>query len=165
MRWKPHVTVAGLIAESERFLIVEEEIINDNIVLNQPAGHLDPGESLLDAVCREVLEETAYEFTPQGLVGIYLFAGRYAQVTYLRFCFHGQAGAYHPEQPLDDGILRTLWLSQAELKANHERLRTPVVLQCVTDFLQGRSWPLEILQHDAALVHLTASATRIIQEE
>lgn len=145
--WKPSVTVAAIIERDARFLLVEETT-SEGVRLNQPAGHLDPDESLITAVIRETLEETAHDFTPEALVGIYL--SRYIssrtgeEVNYLRFAFCGQAGAEH-DQPLDDGILRTLWMSIADIRASRERHRSPMVLQCVEDYLAGKRAPLDLL--------------------
>jgi len=145
--WKPSVTVAAIIEHEGRFLLVEEET-SDGIRFNQPAGHLDPGESLIDAVSREALEETAFEFTPESLVGIYM--SRYLsnrtgeEVTYLRFAFAGTLGAQH-NQPLDEGILRAVWMTREELLASQEKHRSPLVMQCVDDYLEGKRSPLSLL--------------------
>ncbi|MCU6432463.1 NUDIX hydrolase [Undibacterium sp. Jales W-56] len=156
--WKPSVTVAAIIARDERFLMIEEET-EDGVRINQPAGHLDPDETLQQAVIRETLEETAHDFTPTGLIGTYL--SRYVspktgeQVTYLRFAFAGELGAAH-QRALDHGILRTVWMSQAELLASQARHRSPLVMQCVNDYLAGQRAPLSLLYtHPSAL-----SATR-----
>lgn len=146
-QWKPNVTVAAIVQEEDRFLLVEENA-DDRLVLNQPAGHLEKDEHLLDAVRREVLEETARVFRPQSLVGVYLFPNRHVEeISYLRFCFAGTCEDYDPDRRLDDGILRTLWLTRAELDENQERLRTPLVTKCIDDYLAGRRFPLEILDH------------------
>lgn len=145
--WKPSVTVAAIIERDGRFLLVEEET-SDGIRFNQPAGHLDPAESLITAVSREALEETAHEFTPEALVGIYM--SRYLStrtgedVTYLRFAFCGQVGKAH-DQPLDVGILRALWMSYDEVIATQEMHRSPLVLQCIDDYLSGKRSPLSLI--------------------
>ena len=145
--WKPSVTVAAIIERSGKFLLVEEET-SDGIRFNQPAGHLDPAESLISTVSREALEETAHEFTPEALVGIYM--SRYQStrtgedVTYLRFAFSGQVGVVH-DQPLDVGILRAVWMTYDELIATQEMHRSPLVLQCVDDYLSGKRSPLAML--------------------
>ncbi len=145
--WKPSVTVAAIIEEGRQFLLVEEET-SDGIRFNQPAGHLDPGESLIEAVSREALEETAHEFTPQALVGVYM--SRYLSnrtgddVTYLRFAFSGRVGARH-DRPLDEGILRAVWMTYDELVACREKHRSPLVLQCVDDYLAGKRSPLSMI--------------------
>jgi 8-oxo-dGTP pyrophosphatase MutT (NUDIX family) len=145
--WKPSVTVAAIIEHEGRFLLVEEET-SDGIRFNQPAGHLDPAESLIDAVSREALEETAYEFTADALVGVYM--SRYVSnrtgddVTYLRFAFSGQVGAQH-DRLLDVGILRAVWMTYEELVACRETHRSPLVLQCVDDYRAGKRSPLSTL--------------------
>jgi 8-oxo-dGTP pyrophosphatase MutT (NUDIX family) len=145
MRWKPNVTVAALVERDGRYLIVEEET-DDGLRLNQPAGHLEQGESLLDAVRREVLEETGYSFEPQGLVGIYLADKAGSDITYLRFTFFGQVTAHHPERPLDDGIVAAHWLSADELAAQAARHRSPLVARSLADWQAGLRYPLELLQ-------------------
>lgn len=145
--WKPSVTVAAIIERQGKFLLVEEET-SDGVRFNQPAGHLDPGESLIAAAQRETLEETAHEFTPDALVGVYM--SRYISsrtrenVTYLRFAFTGNLGAVH-DRPLDDGIIRALWMSYEELRACASMHRSPLVLQCVQDYLAGKRTPLELI--------------------
>ena len=145
--WKPSVTVAAIIEKDDKFLLVEEET-SDGIRFNQPAGHLDPHESLAEAVSREALEETAHDFTPDAMVGIYM--SRYLssrtgeEVTYLRFAFAGKLGAQH-DRPLDEGILRAVWMTRDELLACQEKHRSPLVLQCVDDYLQGKRSPLSLI--------------------
>jgi len=152
--WKPSVTVAAVIERDGKFLLVEEET-SDGIRFNQPAGHLDPNESLQQAVARETLEESAYDFVPTALIGTYL--SRYLssrtgeEVTYLRFAFCGELGAWH-DQPLDSGILRAVWMTYAELTACRDKHRTPLVLQCVDDYLRGQRAPLSLMfTHPSAL--------------
>src|SRR3954469_24533606 len=145
--FKPSVTVAAVIERDGRFLLIEEET-SEGIKLNQPAGHLDPHESLEQAVVREVMEETAHEFIAHALVGMYM--SRYqsktrgTDVTYLRFTFCGEAGKQH-DQPLDHGILRTLWMTRDEMAACQDRHRSPIMLQCVDDYLAGKRTPLALL--------------------
>jgi len=154
-RWKPHVTVAAVIERDGRFLLVEEQT-PDGLRLNTPAGHLDPGESLVQACIRETLEETAHGFQPTGLVGIYLSrvpstgaaALQQQGITYLRFAFSGELGRFFPDRRLDHGIVRTLWLTPPEIRASAERHRTPVVLQCLDDYLAGVRYPLALLHAD-----------------
>jgi 8-oxo-dGTP pyrophosphatase MutT (NUDIX family) len=145
--FKPSVTVAAIIERDGRFLLIEEET-SEGVKLNQPAGHLDPNESLEQAVVREALEETAHEFIPTGLVGMYMSRyhskSRGTDITYLRFTFCGEAGREF-DQPLDDGILRTLWMTRDEIAATVEQHRSPIVLQCVDDYLAGRRMPLDLL--------------------
>ncbi len=145
MRWKTNVTVAAVVQRDGRFLLVEENI-QGRRVFNQPAGHLEKNESLADAVRREVLEETAWEFQPEALIGTYLYPGPQAEITYLRFCFAGSCRRHHPERALDENIIQVHWLTRAELEAKREQLRSPVVLQCVEDFLLGHRYPLAILR-------------------
>ncbi|MBB3119849.1 NUDIX hydrolase [Pseudoduganella violacea] len=146
--WKPSVTVAAVIERDGKFLLIEEET-SDGIRLNQPAGHLDPHESLEQAVVRETLEETAHDFRPTALVGMYMSRYRSARtgelVTYLRFAFCGEVGEHYAERPLDDGILRTMWLTRDEIAACRERHRSPLLLQCVDEYLAGKRAPLELL--------------------
>lgn len=153
--WKPSVTVAAVIEHDGRFLLVEE-LAGGSVRLNQPAGHLDPGESLLAAVVRETIEETAYAFTPTRLLGVYLWraeaGGRAETATYLRFAFTGEIGARDAARTLDDGILRTLWLTSAEIAARAADHRSPLVQRCVDDYLHGQRYPLELLHaHPSAL--------------
>jgi 8-oxo-dGTP pyrophosphatase MutT (NUDIX family) len=146
-RWKPSVTVAAVVERGGRYLMVEEQT-REGLRLNNPAGHLDPGESLEQAVVREVLEETACRFTPEALVGVYLSRFRRQDgedVTYLRFAFSGSVGEPDPARKLDDGIVRTLWMTPDELRASQARHRSPLVLQSLDDHLAGRRFPLQLL--------------------
>ncbi len=142
--WRPSVTVAAVIERDGRFLFVEE-LQEGRRVLNQPAGHLDPGESLIAACAREVLEETAHRFEPAGLVGIYRWYYKPADVTFLRFCFSGAVSEYEKSRPLDKEIVALHWLTPAELKEQSPMHRSPLVQQCVNDYLAGRSFPLDVL--------------------
>lgn len=144
--WKPNVTVAALVERAGRFLLVEEET-EDGLRLNQPAGHLDEGESLIEACVRETLEETAWQFTPTALVGIYQWPRPQRDVTYLRFAFAGALGAHDPSRSLDEGIVRALWLTAEEIEATQERHRSPLIWRCVQDYLAGRRFPLDLLRH------------------
>ena len=146
--WKPSVTVAAVIERQGRFLFVEERI-DGKLVLNQPAGHLDPGESLVQACRREVLEETAHHFEPTALVGIYRWHYAAKDVTFLRFCFKGNL-AGQLSRPLDKEIVRLHWLTAEELKERKAQHRSPLVQRCVEDFLAGRSFPLELFPRDFA---------------
>ena len=149
-RWKPSVTVAAVIEQEGRFLLVEEHTA-DGLRLNNPAGHLDPGESLLQAVVREVLEETARAFTPTHLIGTYLARLQRDRtgedITYLRFAFAGHAEGPDPQRQLDTGIIRAVWLSPDEIRATAGRHRSPLILRCVEDHLAGKRYPLEIITH------------------
>ncbi len=153
-RWKPNVTVAAIIEREGRFLLVEEHT-RDGLKLNNPAGHLDPGESPVAACAREVLEETAFEFTPRALVGIYL--NRFIKtrtgddMTYMRFAFAGQLGMHHSARALDTGIVRTLWMSADEIRACSARHRSPLLLASLEDYLAGRRFPLELVHTDASV--------------
>jgi len=144
--WKPNVTVAALVERDGRFLLVEEET-DDGIRFNQPAGHLDEGESLVAACARETLEETAWHFAPTALVGVYQWPRPKGDVTYLRFAFAGDLGQFEEGRPLDDGILRAVWLTPAEIEASRSRHRSPLILQCVHDYLAGRRFPLDLIRH------------------
>ena len=144
--WKPNVTVAAIIEQDGKFLLVEE-ITDRGNRFNQPAGHLEEGETIIDAAIRETLEETAYDFTPQALVGIYHWQHPLNGVTYLRFAFTGTLGAHHSGRALDEGIIRTVWKSEAEIAAEGELMRTPQVLLCVQDNLAGKRSSLDLLKH------------------
>ena len=146
-RWKPSVTVAAVIERDGRFLLVEEET-SDGLMLNNPAGHLEPCESPQEACAREVLEETAYAFRPTALVGVYLSRAQRSSgedVTYLRLAFRGELGARDPLRRLDHGIVRTLWLTPDEVRAAAPRHRTPLLLRCMEDYLAGARYPLSLL--------------------
>ncbi len=143
MIWKPHVTVAALCERENRFLLVEERI-DGCLRLNQPAGHLEPGESLCDAVIRETREETGWDFAPQALVGIYRWPLSDSD-TYLRFCFTGACLNHHSDQPLDEGIEAAIWLSHAQLANRSAEHRSPLVMRCVADYLAGQRYPLTML--------------------
>jgi ADP-ribose pyrophosphatase YjhB (NUDIX family) len=144
--WKPNVTVAALMERDGRFLLVEEETA-EGIRFNQPAGHLDAGESLIAACAREALEETAHAFEPTSLVGVYQWPRPQGDITYLRFAFAGKVGSHDTARKLDAGILRAVWLTVAEIEACADRHRSPLVLQCVRDYLAGRRYPLEVIRH------------------
>jgi len=146
MIWKPHVTVAAVLEQEGKFLLVEEHT-SQGLLFNQPAGHLEPNESLIAGVAREVLEESAREFVPEYLIGIYRWHSVAAETTYLRFAFGGRVIAYHPERPLDTGIVQAIWMSPDEIRATQSRHRSPLILRCVEDYLVGKRYPLEILTH------------------
>jgi ADP-ribose pyrophosphatase YjhB (NUDIX family) len=147
--WRPNVTVAAMVERDGRFLLVEEET-GDGLRFNQPAGHLDEGESLVAACAREVLEETAWHFTPTALVGVYQWRRPDRQVTYLRFAFAGTLGREETGRRLDTGIVRAVWLTPAEIEASSERHRSPLVWQGVQDYLAGRRFPLDLIRHHAS---------------
>ena len=142
--WKPNVTVAAVVERDGRFLLVEEETARGRL-FNQPAGHLEPGESLLDAVAREALEETAYTFKPTALLGVYQYPSQADGVTYLRFAFAGEITGHDPARRLDEGIVRAAWLAPDEIRRDAARHRSPLVVRCVEDYLAGRRYPLEVL--------------------
>lgn len=154
-RWKPSVTVAALIEKDGRFLLVEEET-DGGLKLNNPAGHLDPGESPVDGCAREALEETAWIFRPTALVGVYLSrfvkAATGEDVTYLRFAFAGEAVAPVPGRALDTGIVRALWMTPDEIRASAARHRSPLLLRCLDDYLAGRRFPLDLVYTDATVL-------------
>lgn len=151
-RWKPSVTVAAVIERDGRYLLVEEHT-PEGLRLNNPAGHLDPGESPTQGVARETLEETTHTFTPTALVGVYLsrFQRGDDDITYLRFAFCGELGVAIAGRALDHGIVRTLWLTPDEVRASAARHRSPLVLQCMEDHLAGRRYPLDLLSTDASV--------------
>ena len=154
-RWKPSVTVAAIIERDGRYLLVEEHT-PEGLRLNNPAGHLDPGESPLQGVAREALEETAHAFTPTALVGVYL--SRFQRpatgedITYLRFAYCGELGDFDPQRELDTGIVRTLWMTPDEVRASADRHRSPLVLRCIEDHLAGRRLPLDAVFTDASVL-------------
>ena len=168
--WKPSVTVAAVISRTligvEQFLLVEEET-PEGLRLNNPAGHLDPGESPQQGVVREVLEETTCGFTPTCLVGTYLSRFQRAgkdgnngeDITYLRFAFGSTVSEPNPALTLDHGIHRTLWMTLAELRASALRHRSPLVLRCVEDFVAGRAYPLDSITTDASVYGGTTDAS------
>lgn len=140
--------MAAIIERGGQFLLVEEED-DGQILFNQPAGHLEPDESLVEGCAREVLEESAWQFQPRELVGIYRWtkpaSASSAGVTYLRFAFCGELGGHDAARKLDTGIVRALWLDAEEIRASRERHRSPLVLRCVEDYLAGRRYPLNVL--------------------
>ena len=151
-RWKPSVTVAAIIEEQGRFLLVEEET-PDGLRLNNPAGHLEPGESLLQGVIREALEETCRAFEPEALLGVYLarmhrHADPAEDVTYLRFAYRGRVGEPIPGATFDAGIVRTVWMTPDEVRASAARHRSPMLLLCMEDHLAGRRLPLDAVFAD-----------------
>jgi 8-oxo-dGTP pyrophosphatase MutT (NUDIX family) len=153
-RWKPSVTVAAIIEKGGCFLLVEEHT-PEGLKLNNPAGHLDPGESLPAGCARETLEETTHTFQPTALVGIYMSRMQRAStgedVTYLRFAFCGQLGPVQPGATLDHGIVRTLWMTPDEIRASTDRHRSPLVLRCMDDYLAGQRFPMDALYTDPSI--------------
>lgn len=159
-RWKPSVTVAAIIERDGRYLLVEEETA-EGLKLNNPAGHLDLGESPADGCAREAMEETTHLFTPTHLVGIYMsrfqralpqtVGGGIEDITYLRFAYTGELGAVVPGRTLDTGIVRTLWMSPDEIRASAVRHRSPLLVRCMEDHLRGQRYPLELVTTDATV--------------
>ena len=161
--FKPSVTVAAVIAKYfdgvQKFLLVEEET-RDGLKLNNPAGHLDPGESLADGCARETLEETAYHFTPTAIVGAYMSRfqrasadapGGQEDITYLRFVFCGELGAHVEGQALDVGIVRAVWLTANEIRACADKHRSPLLLTCMEDYLAGKKFSLDLVTTDISV--------------
>ena len=146
MTWRPELTVAAIVQRDTRFLVIEERIA-DRAVFNQPAGHVEDGESILDAVVRETLEETAWHFVPRHLVGSYLWRNPRNGRTTLRFAIAGDVLTHDPQRRLDRGILGAHWRTREELAAMPERLRSPLVLRCIDDHLAGACHDLALLSH------------------
>jgi ADP-ribose pyrophosphatase YjhB (NUDIX family) len=142
--WRPHVTVASVVPREGRFLLVEEDV-RGRIVLNQPAGHLEPDESLHDAAVRETLEETAWEVALTCLLGVQQWSSPSGR-QFVRFTFGAEPLRHDPAHPLDSGILRALWLDRDEIAAAGERLRSPMVLASVDDWIDGRHLPLDAIR-------------------
>jgi 8-oxo-dGTP pyrophosphatase MutT (NUDIX family) len=161
-RWKPNVTVAAVVEQNGRFLMVEEHT-PEGVRLNNPAGHLDPGESPMEACIRETFEETAYPLEPTGLVGAYLSrvqkntAHGLEDITYLRFAFCGRVGDAEKGRALDAGIIRAIWLTPEEIRASRHQHRSPLVLRCMEDFLAGRRLPLDSIFTDSSVFEPVAS--------
>jgi 8-oxo-dGTP pyrophosphatase MutT (NUDIX family) len=146
MIWKPDVTVAAVTERDGRFLLVEERA-SGRVVINQPAGHLEDGETFLEAIARETLEETAWVFRPDSIVGVYVWRPAHLSRTFLRVAFTGELVSHDPTRTLDRGILRTRWLGRDEIAKPGVRLRSPLVLQCVDDYLAGARYPLSLISH------------------
>jgi 8-oxo-dGTP pyrophosphatase MutT (NUDIX family) len=160
LRWNPEVTVAAIVELDGRFLLVEERV-GSRLVLNQPAGHLEDRETLVEAVIRETREETAWRLRPDALVGTYLWRSPADGRSFLRFAFCGRVDDHRPQQPLDKGIVRTLWISHEQLLAQSERVRSPLVLRSLQDYLLGKRQPLDTvacLDLESA-VHMDAVAS------
>lgn len=145
MVWKPHVTVAAIIEREHQFLLVEEET-EKGIAFNQPAGHLEPGESLINAVQREVNEETAWQFNPEFITSIQLWRKTPDSPSFLRVCFAGTCHDHQPDQPLDEGIISTHWLTRKEIVARKSQLRSPLVLTTIDQYLNAEHYPLNLLK-------------------
>ena len=155
--------MAAVIEQAGRYLLVEEWTA-DGLRLNNPAGHLDPGEALVEAAAREALEETAHPFAPEALVGVYLSrllrpasaSAPAEDITYLRFAFCGSVGERIPGRALDEPVLRTLWMTPDEVRASVARHRSPLVLRCIEDHLAGQRFPLSVLATDPSVAALQA---------
>jgi ADP-ribose pyrophosphatase YjhB (NUDIX family) len=146
MQWKPHTTVAAIVENNGKFLLVEE-ITDRGNRFNQPAGHLEDNETLLEAVVRETLEETAYEFKPEALLGVYHWKHEHNTTTYLRFAYIGSVSNHQPELALDDGIIRTVWMTIEEIRSKAMLMRSPQVITCIEDYLNGQIFPLSVVTH------------------
>jgi 8-oxo-dGTP pyrophosphatase MutT (NUDIX family) len=146
MTWKPDVTVAAVVEQNGKFLLVEEQV-HGGILLNQPAGHLEPDESITQGVIRETLEETGYTFTPQWVIGIYRWHSQIDNIIFLRFAFAGFVSDHDPDRALDAGILRAEWFGPDEIRKMVYRHRSPLVMKCVEDHLAGKRYSMEILTH------------------
>ncbi len=144
MEWLPHVTVATVVERDGKYLLVEE-VSNGDLVFNQPAGHLDPNETLQQAAIRETWEETGWKVALQGIVGIALYTSPNNQVTYHRTTFFAQAVSHAPEKPLDEGIEQALWLSYEEMLANSDRMRSELVIKSVEQYRDGHRYPLDMI--------------------
>lgn len=164
MTLRPDLTVAAVVERDQQFLLVEEHV-GQRLVINQPAGHVEHGEPFIDAVVRETLEETAWTFHPEALVGIYLWEHPQQQRSFLRVAFCGKVSAHDPSRKLDEGIERAVWLSRDQLVGHAASLRSPMVLGCIDDYLEGARHPLDVLRHvtrdtQAAADQLLAGAVR-----
>jgi 8-oxo-dGTP pyrophosphatase MutT (NUDIX family) len=157
-RWNPSVTVAAIVEKDGRYLLIEEHT-PEGLRLNNPAGHLDPGESLIEACARECLEETAHPFKPTQLVGVYQSRFQRAaknglnaeEITYLRFAFSGEISEKIEGQALDQGIVRVIWMSLEEVRASTALHRSPLVLQCIEDHAKGQRFSLALLHTDLSV--------------
>ncbi|HCM04975.1 MAG TPA: NUDIX hydrolase [Oceanospirillales bacterium] len=153
-RWTPHATVAAIVEKDGKFLLVEERrLINDRgefgIVYNQPAGHVDEGESIMAAAIRETLEETRWEVKLKNLIGIYIFKAPANGVTYHRYCFSAEPIKHHASSELDDGILDAKWFSWEEIQQLNN-LRSPLVKRCIQDHINGKQYPLDLIYEHTA---------------
>jgi ADP-ribose pyrophosphatase YjhB (NUDIX family) len=145
MRWSPHVTVAAVVERNGRFLMVREKSEAGSLVYNQPAGHLQENESLVQAVVRETLEETGWQITPTSVLSMRLYTSPVNQITYLRTSFAAEAVAHYPDYAIDPVIEEALWMSEDEILQRQEQLRSHLVLQAIRDYRKGQRFPLELL--------------------
>lgn len=145
MSWEPHVTVAVVVERDGRFLLVEETADQPRPVYNQPAGHVEQGETLMEAAIREALEETGWDVSLTAFLGLYVYTPPHKpELTYYRACFLAEPACHHPQRLLDEGIVQAVWMTLDEI-ATSDRLRSPLVLKCVQDAVAGRRFPLEIV--------------------
>lgn len=163
MSLRPDLTVAAIVEREGRFLLVEERVAS-SLVFNQPAGHVERGEQLVTAVIRETLEETAWNFQPEALVGVYFWDVPQRQRSFMRFAFTGRVTGHDPTRRLDRGIQRALWLSHEQILERRSRLRSPMVLRCIEDYLRGQRYPLALVRefvHDGVSVPETPAESLI----
>jgi 8-oxo-dGTP pyrophosphatase MutT (NUDIX family) len=144
MSLRPDLTVAAVVERHGQFLLVEERVGN-RMVFNQPAGHVERGESLIEAAIRETLEETAWHFEPESLVGIYFWEQPERQRSFLRFTFCGQVSNHDPLRRLDRGIERAVWMNREQILMRSSRLRSPMVMKCIDDYVAGTRYPLDMV--------------------
>jgi 8-oxo-dGTP pyrophosphatase MutT (NUDIX family) len=144
-QWHPHQTVATIVEKDHKFLIVEE-LIDGKVVLNQPAGHLEDQESLIEAAVRETFEETAWRVEPVALLGVYKYTAPSNGITYIRTCFIADALEHVPDSPLDEGIIQALWLTKSEVEERFADLRSPLVLRVIEDYIEGKRYSLGLVQ-------------------
>lgn len=144
MSWHPHATVAVVVEKEGKFLLVEEES-SGQVVFNQPAGHIEENETFIEAASRETLEESAWHVEPKYLIGFYVYKSGSNNTTYHRACYYAEAIRHEADLKLDQGIIRAVWLSRDEIAALGDRLRSPMVLKCIDDYLAGNQYPLELI--------------------
>ena len=147
MSWTPHLTVATVVERDQRFLIIEEHI-NGHPVLTQPAGHVEANETLIEAAIRETREESGWSVEPVALLGLYSYTTPCKTMTFYRTCFIAKAISYDQHLPLDSGILAVHWLTLEEMKAQQDKMRSPIVIKCIEDYCKGQKFPLQaIFEH------------------
>jgi ADP-ribose pyrophosphatase YjhB (NUDIX family) len=144
MDWYPHATVAVVVEKDGKFLLIEEQSSGE-IVFNQPAGHIEEGETFVQAACRETLEESAWHVKPHYLIGFYVYRSSTNNKTYHRACFYAEAIKHDADRTLDEGIIQTVWMTRDEVESNMHKLRSPMVLQCIDDYIAGKQYPLELI--------------------
>lgn len=144
MSWYPHATVSTIVEDKGKFLLVEEES-SGKIVFNQPAGHIEQGETFIEAAYRETLEETGWHVEPKYLTGFYVYTSKNNSITYHRACFYADKVRHEPNLTLDQGIIRAVWLNRDEIVALSDKLRSPMVLKCIDDYIAGKKYPLELI--------------------